>query len=141
MSTVEQIRGLFRRQKAGTETQGLSGAVSHIPDEELSKLLQLRHSDPHSILGAHVTSEGVIFRTFRPDAERVLLLVEGEPPYRMVERPQAGLFEVLIKDRHDVPEYRLEVRHPGAYVVTIRSPYSFPPTLGDLDLHLWRQHK
>jgi len=117
--------------------QAAGAAISEIPSEELSRLLTLRHRDPHSILGAHPTDRGLIVRTYRPDAERVQLLMEGEAARSMTERPEQGVFEVLVPNRSEVRPYRLEVNYPGNSVVTIRDPYPFPPTLGDLDLHLW----
>ena len=58
----------------------------------------------------------------------------------MAERPEAGLFEVIVSDLHQIPRYQLEIQYPGDYIVTIRQPYSFPPTLGDVDLYLWAEH-
>ncbi|MGA9721906.1 MAG: hypothetical protein WBQ86_05600, partial [Candidatus Binatus sp.] len=116
-------------------------AVSSIPAEDLRRLLALRHRDPHSILGAHPTERGVIVRAYRPDAQRMFLLVDDEPPREMLMRPEAGLFEVLVSDRRNVFPYRLRVHYPGDLVVTIREPYPFPPTLGELDLHLWAEQK
>ncbi|MGD0073244.1 MAG: 1,4-alpha-glucan branching protein GlgB [Candidatus Binataceae bacterium] len=117
-----------------------SAAVSRIPREQIKRLLTLRHSDPHSILGAHPTDAGVIVRTYRPGAERALLLIDGEPPRAMAERPERGMFEILVSDRREVFPYRIEVHYPGG-TVTIRQPYSFQPTVGDLDLHLWAEQK
>ena len=50
-------------------------AVSNIPAEELKRLLALRHHDPHSILGAHLTDRGVIVRAYRPDAQKIFVIV------------------------------------------------------------------
>ena len=124
----------------------VDGGVSRIPDEELSRLLELRHPDPHSILGAHPTDRGVIVRAYRPDAEQIFLLIdpsdgEAPPPREMTERPEPGLFEILVTDQREVFPYRIEVHYPDGEVVTFRQPYSFPPTLGDLDLHLWAEQK
>src|SRR5271155_4807790 len=90
-----------------------SNAVSRIPAEQLKRLIELRHQDPHSILGAHPTDRGVIVRDYRPDAVRVLLLSDGEATREMVERPEPGLFEILLADRHQVFPYRIEVHYPG----------------------------
>ena len=115
--------------------------VSSIPTEELNRLLQLRHRDPHSILGAHPTDRGVIVRAYRPDAQRMSLIIDGEQSREMIQRPQPGLFEILVPERRDVFPYRLQVHYLGDHVATIRQPYSFPPTLGELDLHLWAEQK
>ncbi len=116
-------------------------AVSNIPAEELKRLLALRHHDPHSILGAHSTDRGVIVRAYRPDAQKIFAMLDGEPPREMLMRPEPGLFEILIADRRQIFPYQLRVHYPGGLVATIREPYPFPPTLGALDLHLWAEQK
>src|SRR4029077_14876618 len=100
--------------------------VSNIPAEELNRLLQLRHRDPHSILGAHPTDRGVIVRAYRPDAERISLIVDREAPREMKKRPEPGLFEILVSERREVSPYQIEVHYPGGLVATVRQPYSFP---------------
>src|SRR5258705_8491859 len=91
--------------------------ASNIPAEELNRLLQLRHRDPHSILGAHPTDRGVIIRAYRPDAQRIFLIVDdGKPPLEMTKRPEPGLFEILVLERHEVFQYQIEVHYPGGLV-------------------------
>ena len=58
--------------------------LSNIPAEDLKRLLALRHQDPHSILGAHPTARGVIVRAYRPDAEKIFLIVADDPPREML---------------------------------------------------------
>src|SRR5258706_13321557 len=106
-------------------------AVSKIPAEELKRFLELRHPDPHSILGAHPTDHGGIVRAFRPDAQQMFLMVDGEPPREMVKRPEPGLFETLVSERREFFPYQLAVHYPGGLVETIRQPYAFSPTLGE----------
>ncbi len=140
MASVEQMLEHFRRRPDITNSD--SRSFSTLSDDDLCRLLQLRHRDPHSILGAHPTKRGgVLFRAYRPDAQKINLLLEGEPPREMRERPEAGMFEVLVEGLRDVPSYKLKVQYPGDYIVTIQSPYSFPPTLGELDIYLWRENK
>ncbi len=118
---------------------GTDGALAGVSPEEVRRLLELRHSDPHSILGAHATRQGLIVRTWRPDAEQVVLLLDGQERRPMESRGNKGLFDIVLKDRREVFPYQLEVHYPGNRVFTIRQPYSFLPTLGDLDLHLWAE--
>ena len=80
-------------RESATTTKAPSEALSKISKDDLTRLLALRHHDPHSILGAHVTPRGVIVRAFRPGAESVSLLIEGEPSRPMRARPEPGLFE------------------------------------------------
>jgi len=120
----------------------VDGSFSKIPDQELRDLTELRHRDPHSILGGHLIDGGAIVRTYRPDAQKVFLLLEQQGPREMAPRPEPGLFEIAVSEPGpDVFRYRLEIHYPGNNRVTIREPYSFSPTLGDLDVHLWVEQK
>jgi 1,4-alpha-glucan branching enzyme len=108
---------------------------------ELKALLNLKHRDPHSLLGAHQVEGGIVFRAFRPDAEQVELLIGRKKPLAMTRKHEAGLFEILIQELVEVPAYRFRVSYPGGHAVTLRDSYSFLPTLGDLDLHLFGESK
>ena len=119
-----------------------NGAFSHVSEQDLERLLELRHHDPHSILGAHPLDGGAVVRAFLPDAQEVLLLVEGHPPREMHPRPEPGLFEISVPESGpETFRHRFEIHYPDGNNVTVRRPYSFPPTLGELDLHLWSEHK
>src|SRR5437868_4373709 len=104
---------------------------------ELERLLALNSSDPHAVLGAHPTARGVVVRAFRPDAERVETIVEGEGPREMKRTHPAGLFELLMEGRTQLFPYTLRVFYHGGQVFTLRDPYAFMPTLDSLDEHLF----
>jgi 1,4-alpha-glucan branching enzyme len=108
---------------------------------ELNAFLRLKHGDPHAILGAHYFNGGVIFRAFRPDAEKIEVLIGRKKPRSLAMTHPAGLFELLIPELAEIPSYRLRVYYPNNNVFTLRDPYSFLPTLGDLDLHLFAEGK
>src|SRR5579863_1925470 len=95
-------------------------AVSNVPADELKRLLALKHHDPHSILGAHPTDRGVIVRAYRPDAQKIFLLVDGEPPREMIARTEPGLFEIVMPGRRQFFPYQLRVHYSGGLAVTIR---------------------
>jgi 1,4-alpha-glucan branching enzyme len=122
-------------------SDAVRNGFSELPREEIRRLLSLHHTDPHSILGAHPTPQGVIVRTYRPGANRVFILVDGEIKREMKPRPEEGLFEILFDNRSDIFPYRLEVHYPGGEVSTFLPPYSFLPTLGELDLYLLGEQK
>lgn len=115
--------------------------VSSAPSGELERLLALQHHDPHSILGAHPDGKHIVVRAFRPDASSISLLVHGDAPRPMRLRDQAGLFEATVDGRISIFPYELEIHYPGGGSITIYDPYSFMPTLGDLDLHLWGEQR
>ena len=56
----------------------------------------------------------------------------------MVQTDSAGSFELSVPRIKKIPAYKLRI-HRGDEVITIRDPYSFPPTLGELDLHLFAE--
>ena len=104
-------------------------------EAELQRLIELAHPDPHSVLGIHPDGDGVIVRTFRPDAEKVTILPDFGGRVPAVHR-KAGIFEARLNGRRNVFGYRLEVTYPGGATFTLRDPYSFPPTMGELDSYL-----
>src|SRR5438874_2581342 len=109
-------------------------ALAHV-DEQIRRLLDLSHPDPHSVLGIHPDGDGVVVRAYRPDAEQVTILPDFGGRIPAVHR-RGGVFEARLNNRPDLFGYLIEVRYPGGATFTLRDPYSFPPTLGELDSHL-----
>lgn len=101
---------------------------------DLDRLAGGAHHDPHSILGAHMTGEGVVIRALRPFAERVEALVDGE--VHPLEHVEFGIFETLLEGLDKIPAYRLRVKYEGSDPVEAGDPYRHWPTLGEVDLHL-----
>ena len=111
-----------------------------IGERELARFLALKHSNPHSILGAHPLSEGgVVVRAFRPGAARVEVQTDAKQ-LEMERVHDAGLFAAVIADANQIPNYQLKV-HYQDLVVTQKDAYGFLPTLGDVDLHLFNEGK
>jgi 1,4-alpha-glucan branching enzyme len=116
-------------------------ATATIARAELRALLVLKCSDPHAILGAHFTDGGIVFRAFRPGAEQIEILIGRKQPQLMNLIHSDGLFEIQVPNFADIPAYRFRVHYAGEKVFTLRDPYAFLPTLGDLDLHLFGEGK
>ncbi|HKV53509.1 MAG TPA: 1,4-alpha-glucan branching protein GlgB [Candidatus Binataceae bacterium] len=114
-------------------------ASNSILSPDIERLLKLEHSDPHSLLGAHPGPEGITIRAFRPGAHSVSVVENGAKPWRMAQREESGLFEVLIKGRDSVFPYQLRVQYPNGSVAVVHDPYRFLPTIGELDQHLWNE--
>ena len=93
-------------------------------------------ADPHALLGAHPADGGVIVRAYRPDASRVRVLPEEGEAVELAQADEAGLFEGVVKGAKPGFRYELEVSYPDGNTFTLRDPYSFLPTLGEVDLHL-----
>jgi 1,4-alpha-glucan branching enzyme len=83
----------------------------------------------------------VVIRALRPGARTVTAVIEGGPGREgaTVELEQihpGGVFEAVL-DGVELPvRYRLEVDYGDGGTFSIRDPYSFLPTLGELDLYL-----
>ncbi|MER7442036.1 1,4-alpha-glucan branching protein GlgB [Micromonospora avicenniae] len=94
----------------------------------MDQLIAGNFHDPHSVLGAHPGDGRTTIRTLRRGAADVAVLADGERhPMKRVH--DAGVFETTVPGT--VLDYRLEVDG-----VTHDDPYRYPPTLGELDLHL-----
>jgi 1,4-alpha-glucan branching enzyme len=95
-------------------------------------------ANPHGVLGAHEYKEGVVVRAFRPEARAVRIRLSdnlSQATSAELTDP-AGLWEALLPDARLPLEYELEVEYDDGATFTLRDPYSFLPTLGELDLHL-----
>jgi 1,4-alpha-glucan branching enzyme len=111
-------------------------AIAPVDVNDLQRVVEGRHFDPHSILGPHPSEGGVTIRTLRPWATSVVALVattDGEKRYELTHE-HGGIFVGLV-DGAEVPDYRLEVAYGGDPAI-LDDPYRFLPTLGELDLHL-----
>ncbi|MGH3030233.1 MAG: 1,4-alpha-glucan branching protein GlgB [Gaiellaceae bacterium] len=93
-------------------------------------------ADPHSLLGAHPADGGVVVRAYRPDALRVRVLPEGGDAVELAQAEEAGLFEGVVPGGKPGLRYELEVSYPDGSTLTLRDPYSFLPTLGEVNVHL-----
>jgi 1,4-alpha-glucan branching enzyme len=95
-------------------------------------------NDPHRILGAHEADDGgVVVRAYRPEAKSVTVQPAGRSAAVEAELKEAsGLWEALLPKAKLPLEYELEVEYADGNTFTLRDPYAFLPTLGELDLHL-----
>jgi 1,4-alpha-glucan branching enzyme len=107
--------------------------------EEVELVVRRDHPDPHHLLGAHASNGDVVVRAFRPGAERLRVIPEGEAPVEARRTHPSGLFEGLVPGVTLPLRYRLEVGYPDGSAVELEDPYGFLPTLGELDLHLAAQ--
>ncbi|MDX6480172.1 MAG: 1,4-alpha-glucan branching enzyme, partial [Gaiellaceae bacterium] len=92
-------------------------------------------ANPHGILGAHEAEDGVVVRAYRPEATGVRVRTSDNLSQAELTDP-AGLWEALLPQATLPLDYELEVEYADGATYTLRDPYSFLPTLGELDLHL-----
>ncbi len=111
-----------------------------IGPSDIDRILALEHTDPHTFLGAHRSDHGIIVRAYRPNADSITLFADDGTRVPMLRLNDAGIFETTLH-RSDMFSYRLEIQYPEGHSYTILDPYSYLPTIGDLDLHLWAESK
>ncbi len=107
-----------------------------VATQELDALVRREHANPHSVLGAHPTDDGVIVRVLRPAACAVSIHPDDGDPVELTQIHPGGVFEGLLEGAQLPIHYRVEVDYGSAGSFTIEDPYAFTPTLGELDLHL-----
>ena len=78
-------------------------------DPPLQALAEARHADPFGVLGPHVEPEGVVIRAVIPTAERITVTRNGSGSGEMTRRHPAGIFEAVLPDLTEIPDYRLQV--------------------------------
>ena len=110
--------------------------MTTIAKNDLDALVRREHPEPHSVLGAHASEGGVVVRALRPSAESVAVKPSRGKSVPMTEIHPGGIFEAVIEDAELPLKYKLKVDYGSAGKFTIQDPYSFLPTIGELDLHL-----
>ncbi|MGX4694154.1 1,4-alpha-glucan branching enzyme [Streptomyces sp. JNUCC 63] len=132
------LRDTSRPEPSGPVPPPAAGAGTAAPPLEPAdreRLLSGAHHDPHALLGAHPVPGGIAFRTLRPFADAVGVVVDGERTALVSEGD--GLFSAVLP-LPEIPAYTLVVVY-GEDVYEVHDPYRFLPALGELDLHLIRE--
>ncbi len=109
------------------------GATAASPlAEQVDRLLSRTHHDPHSFLGAHAQGDHVVVRAFRPGRDAPTVVVDdGEIEMRAID--ERGLYQAVIEGRKMPLDYMLR---DAGFSESGPDPYSFLPSIGELDLHL-----
>ena len=119
------------------ETTILAGDSSH-----LSLLRAGEYHSPHSILGVHPITlherPGLVVRTFHPDAARCELLV-GDSEIIEMRAAGGGVFVQFLSQRPLPLRYQVRFVFADGKSCQNTDPYSFLPTIGDMDLHLFNE--
>ena len=107
-----------------------------VATRDLDALVRREHDNPHAVLGAHATDDGVVVRALRPAAAAVSAVLPDGSRHELQLIHPGGVFEGVIEGAELPLRYQLEVSYGPAGTFTIEDPYAFAPTLGELDLHL-----
>jgi 1,4-alpha-glucan branching enzyme len=111
--------------------------VDQLSHAEIDVLVAGLHHDPHSVLGAHLSEDGVTIRALRPLAESVTVVLPDGSRIPMSHLHQ-GVFSVTVPGLA-IPDYRVAVTYQGTPETETDDPYRHLPTLGEVDLHLIRE--
>jgi 1,4-alpha-glucan branching enzyme len=101
-----------------------------VSPEDLDRIANVDHPDPHSVLGPHRVGAELVVRAFRPEAAEVVVRPDDRSikPRMMARVHPAGVFQAAFEV--DRPfSYRLELRAPRGSTL-MRDPYAFDPALG-----------
>jgi 1,4-alpha-glucan branching enzyme len=112
--------------------------------EERESLLQVQHRHPHQLLGMHPLGDGngIVVRAYLQNAAavEVVPVVEKNRPRIKLERlHESGLFEGVSHETSKVYAYDLLITDYQGQTRRTRDGYSFLPTLGETDLHLFNE--
>jgi 1,4-alpha-glucan branching enzyme len=101
------------------------------PADDTRRLLAGAHHNPHSVLGMHTSGGATVVRAYRPGADAVAVLRDGQR--FPLDTVADGLFSGEVPGKPS--DYRLEITY-GDEKVVADDPYRWLPTIGEMDLHL-----
>ncbi len=85
--------------------------------------------DAHTYFGAHITRDGVVFRTLAPNAKAVALIWEGGEwePMPMTRIHDGGVYEITVPDAlpGQMYKYRITPQNPDGETIDHCDPYGF----------------
>ena len=85
--------------------------------------------DAYEYFGAHLTKNGVLFRVYAPNAEKIEVIGEFNDwdgtEDEMIQDAQSGVFECVQKDAKPGMMYKYRIYQPDGIVMDRFDPYSF----------------
>jgi 1,4-alpha-glucan branching enzyme len=111
---------------------------------ELASFLEAKNGNPHTFLGMHKVKKGrgqsVVVRAFIREAAKceIVELATGKAT-ELAQLAPEGFFEGSLAGHAEVFRYQLRATLHSGEIRQFFDPYSFLPTLGDLDLHLFNE--
>jgi 1,4-alpha-glucan branching enzyme len=112
---------------------------------DVERLLAGEHPQPHAILGAHPATrdgqDGVVVRALAANAVRVECILD-DGGVTLLDREAEGLsdlYSAFLPGKSLPLAYRFRVTYADGVAWERGDPYTFLPTLGDVDLHLFNE--
>ncbi|GGE86685.1 1,4-alpha-glucan branching protein GlgB [Mycetocola zhadangensis] len=105
-----------------------------VPDESvLEAVASGAYYDPHSVLGQHSAGARTVIRVLRPLASTVTAVLSTGEEVEL-EHLYGGIW--AGSHSYGFADYRVRATYENGSPWTSDDPYRFPPTIGELDLHL-----
>lgn len=110
--------------------------------EEIQAISNGSHGNIFSVLGFHTTEieneEKLVFRTFRPDAESVEMVIPSRKTPTPIPRIEGtDLFEFVFPRRKTRCDYKLKITGSDGDTYTLDDAYRFGSLISEFDLQLW----
>src|SRR6516165_10656545 len=97
-----------------------------LPPDELNAFLSATHPDPFRILGPHRVGDNLAIRIFRPDAQKVQVLVNGAGSAIEAERiHRDGFFCAQVPNATRELDYHLRLTSWENTEWTVRDAYRY----------------
>ena len=100
----------------------------------IEELVYSEASNPHAMLGPHLTEDGLLIQALVPTAAEISVKISSTgKKYPMELADEAGFFAALISRKSKTP-YTLEVTYDNGVTEELYDPYSFAPQYREEDL-------
>jgi 1,4-alpha-glucan branching enzyme len=113
--------------------------VAGLPPDELNSFLSGTHSDPFRILGPHRMGDDLAIRVFRPDAQKIDILVDRQSTIAAEKIHRDGFFQAFVPGAARDLDYHLRLTSWDGSEWVARDPYRYGPIMGEVDLHLFAE--
>src|SRR6266516_2009567 len=115
--------------------------ITGLPPDELNSFLTGTHSDPFRILGPHRVGDDLKIRVFRPDAEKIDIVLNrpSTEPIAGDRIHRDGFFCASVPGAMRDLDYHLRLTTRDGSEQLARDPYQYGPIMGEVDLHLFAE--
>ncbi|MEF9940086.1 MAG: 1,4-alpha-glucan branching protein GlgB [Clostridium sp.] len=100
----------------------------------IEELTYSESSNPHRMLGAHMTESGMLVQVFIPTARMITVKITSTGRKYQMELADDGGFFVVLIPRKSLTEYILLVFYDNGTLEEMHDPYSFAPQFTETDI-------
>src|SRR5436305_2098532 len=116
--------------------------ITGLPPDELNSFLSATHADPFRVLGPHRLGDDLAVRVFRPDAQKVEVIVDGSSTNGTIEAEKIhrdGFFCASVPSATRDLKYHLRLTNWEGTQWEAGDPYRYGVIMGEVDLHLFSE--